>query len=307
MNIDLNLLRLFSVIYRTRSVSQTAEQLNLSQSACSHALTRLRDRLKDELFIRAGNKMLPTEYAHHLAEQILPALTMLEDGLKASHGFSPYEPHTFTIAVTDYTSWCLSPFTAHLSQHFPDIHFEFVQLEERIPGDALMNGKLDFVCGFEHQQKKSTESICRLCWFEDHYVNIRCRQTWSGDKNTPLTSEAFLAGQHILITPWNEPRGIVDIALAGKKKKRRVALKAASVLAAPYFVPNTPYLLTLPNRYAQEIHQRLDIEMNQLPFELPTYKLMLYWHKTRDSSDKIQWFLQQFQDFHQREQETQTE
>ena len=62
-NIDLNLLKLFACLYRTASVTAAAEELNLSQSACSHALQRLRERLEDELFVRVDKQMLPTEYS----------------------------------------------------------------------------------------------------------------------------------------------------------------------------------------------------------------------------------------------------
>ena len=37
--LDLNLLRVFDVIYRTRNVSRAAEQLGLSQPSTSQALT----------------------------------------------------------------------------------------------------------------------------------------------------------------------------------------------------------------------------------------------------------------------------
>ena len=45
--LDLNLLRLFDAVWRTRSVSLAAKQLGLSQPAASQGLARLRHALGD--------------------------------------------------------------------------------------------------------------------------------------------------------------------------------------------------------------------------------------------------------------------
>ncbi|ETU85442.1 hypothetical protein Q053_03391 [Pseudomonas aeruginosa BWHPSA048] len=48
---DLNLFRVFEVVYRERNLTRAAGLLHLSQSAVSHALARLRDQLGDPLFV----------------------------------------------------------------------------------------------------------------------------------------------------------------------------------------------------------------------------------------------------------------
>ena len=50
--LDLNLFRVFDVVYRERSLTRSAEVLSLSQSAVSHALGRLRQRLGPRRFRR---------------------------------------------------------------------------------------------------------------------------------------------------------------------------------------------------------------------------------------------------------------
>lgn len=294
-NLDLNLLKVFAAMYQTGSVTQSADQLNLSQSACSHALTRLRERLSDELFIRVDNKMLPTEYARHLAPNILPALALLNKGLESSRPFCAQERHVFRIAATDYTSWCMQPFLAEISQHYPSIDIEFLQLERRLPVEELKQGEIDLVCGFSHQEE-SNEALEHLIWFEDKYVNVRCKLH---PAQNSLTLEQFLTFPHVLITPWNEPRGIIDFSLAQLKKKRRIGLKTASVLAAPHFVIDTHNLLSIPSRYADHVCQTLPLITDTLPLQVPNYQLMLYWHRTLSKSSKLEWFIEQFSMFHQ--------
>lgn len=52
MDIDLNLLKVFEIVYDERNIIRAAARLFLTQSAASHALARLRDVLGDPLFIR---------------------------------------------------------------------------------------------------------------------------------------------------------------------------------------------------------------------------------------------------------------
>ena len=63
MNIDLRLLGILAELRRTRSVSHTAENLGLSQSAVSMSLARLRKHFSDPLFVRTSKGMEPTPYA----------------------------------------------------------------------------------------------------------------------------------------------------------------------------------------------------------------------------------------------------
>ena len=79
---DLNLLVVFDAIMRDRSVTRAGERLGLSQPAMSHALTRLRHMLKDELFVRSPNGMMPTPRAELLATPIRIALDGLQQSLE---------------------------------------------------------------------------------------------------------------------------------------------------------------------------------------------------------------------------------
>jgi DNA-binding transcriptional LysR family regulator len=293
-SIDLNLLKLFACMYRTASVTATAEELNLSQSACSHALQRLRERLEDDLFVRVDNQMLPTEYSVRLAQSVLPALQLLNQGLVSSQAFSDQSEQTIRIAATDYVAWCMQSFTAYLSREYPKTKIEFIQLDERIPQDLLQTGELDLICGIEHQ-KKQPESLASLVWFEDDYLCLRCNEH---QMYGPLTLEYFLQCKHVLVTPWNESRGVVDLGLSKLRKKRDVAIKMASLLAAPYFVSGTDYLLVLPKKYAQQIKGRLALKSSPLPFAMDNYKLSLYWHKTYQNDPKLKWFIETFSQFY---------
>jgi DNA-binding transcriptional LysR family regulator len=124
--IDLNLLVVFDAIMRDRSVTRAGQRLNLSQPAMSHALTRLRHMLKDELFVRSPNGMVPTPRAEQLATPIRIAL----DGLQQSLEPVQFEPETatatFRIAVDNYAAIVLvAPIAAHVAKIAPGVTLEF--------------------------------------------------------------------------------------------------------------------------------------------------------------------------------------
>src|SRR5258708_35907211 len=61
--IDLNLLVVFSFVLEERHVARAAGRLNLTPSAVSHALVRLRQLLNDPLFLRTAKGVVPTARA----------------------------------------------------------------------------------------------------------------------------------------------------------------------------------------------------------------------------------------------------
>src|SRR5438445_13438310 len=80
--IDLNLLVVFDAVMQERNVTRAGHRLGLSQPAMSHALTRLRHMLKDDLFIRSPKGMVPTPRSEQLAEPVRAALDGLQHSLE---------------------------------------------------------------------------------------------------------------------------------------------------------------------------------------------------------------------------------
>jgi DNA-binding transcriptional LysR family regulator len=124
--LDLNLLVVFDAIMRDRSVTRAGQRLGLSQPAMSHALTRLRHMLKDELFVRSPSGMMPTPRAEELATPIRIAL----DGLQQSLEQNQFDPSkattTFRIAVDNYAAIVLvAPIAAHVARVASGVRLDF--------------------------------------------------------------------------------------------------------------------------------------------------------------------------------------
>lgn len=88
-SIDLNLLPVFEAVYEEKNLSRAAERLGMSQSAVSHALTRLRDLLRDELFVRLPQGVQCTPLADLVYQRVRESLAGVRDLLGETRMFNP--------------------------------------------------------------------------------------------------------------------------------------------------------------------------------------------------------------------------
>ena len=86
---DLTQIRLLAELCRSRSVSQAAQRIGVSQSAASHALAKMRKQLRDPLFTRTRDGFQPTPFGARLGSASCEALDTLLAGLSSSDQFDP--------------------------------------------------------------------------------------------------------------------------------------------------------------------------------------------------------------------------
>lgn len=79
--INLNHLRIFLVVYRTRSMTLAAKELHLTQSGVSQQIKGLEDSLNIVLFDRLGRKIIPTAQAEILYAECSRKLDELDTTL----------------------------------------------------------------------------------------------------------------------------------------------------------------------------------------------------------------------------------
>lgn len=107
---DLNLLVLFEIVLEERHVGRAADRLNLSRSAVSHGIGRLRQLLNDPLFVRTPRGVVPTERALKLADRIAD---LLDQARRVISTAEPFDPATssrrFTIGAPDGISAVVLP------------------------------------------------------------------------------------------------------------------------------------------------------------------------------------------------------
>src|SRR5688572_30072281 len=107
-NFDLNLLVAFDALLEERNVTWAARRLNVTQSAMSASLKRLRDSLGDPILVQHGKAMVPTPHALALAPEVARAIATLRSLISAGTAFDPTKSdRCFKIAASDYVTTVL--------------------------------------------------------------------------------------------------------------------------------------------------------------------------------------------------------
>lgn len=109
LNLDIRALNTFLIIMQTGSITAAANQLNVTQSAISHGLEKLRGIFQDELFLRAGRGIKPTPRAQQLFEELKPLLASIQSLTEAAE-FVPAQANIkWTVAANDFQRDMLLP------------------------------------------------------------------------------------------------------------------------------------------------------------------------------------------------------
>lgn len=105
--IDLNLLTVFEAVYIHKGIVNAAKVLNLTPSAISQSIQKLRATFPDPLFIRKGQGVTPTAYAAHLHEYISQGLESILCALDVNNNYD--KERIITVASAPSSGALLMP------------------------------------------------------------------------------------------------------------------------------------------------------------------------------------------------------
>ncbi len=294
-NKDLNLLRVFHVVYQERNASRAAERLALSQPALSHKLAKLRHEMGDPLFVRAPRGLTPTPRAHELAPQVQALVGDIEAFYHRSEGsdfLSRNERlHLFT---TDYLEQSLLPgLLPRLRAQAPGVILITHNTRGQLPREELEKGSCDLAIAGFYDELPDTLRQQRL--FSEDFVVLASRHNPHLNGGA-LGLEQFLACEHLLTTLTGDLHGRVDRAREARGLRRRIAAGLSSVLAPTRLVRDSAFLLTCLRSVAEEAAQRdPDLQIHPLPIDLPRVEVKQIWHERTDADPLRRWLRQQIQ------------
>jgi len=144
---DLNLLRIFDLLFEERSVTRVAQRASLTQSAISHALRRLRQSVGDPLFTRQPGGLQPTARAEELAPKIREILVQIRGALAPPLFDASTSDRRFTIAAGSYFCRLIVPRLIGLArQRAPGVTLRIVNIDQALV-DELDEGTIDLALG----------------------------------------------------------------------------------------------------------------------------------------------------------------
>ena len=260
---DLNLLVLFETVIEERNVGRAAERLNLSASAVSHGLGRLRRLLNDPLFLKTPKGVVPTERARELAAPIGDILARVRSVISTAEPFEPARSRRrFTIGTADGFSVFLPPLLDEIARKAPgiDLVVRHMQMETAF---SDLDGRLIDVAIAPFYELPARFAAQRL--YEEEFV-VAARSGHPFSKKPTL--ENYCRMQHLLVAPRGDPSGVVDELLASRGLSRRVALAVPNFLLALDLLTRTELVCVLPRRFVEMHAERFAVGTAKLPLDL---------------------------------------
>lgn len=284
--LDLNLLIALDALLRERSITRAAERLNLTPSAVSSALARLRQYFDDELLVQVGRRMEPTPRAEGLHDAVRDVLVRIDSTIASQPRFDPASSdRTFRIFLSDYMQFVLVPhLLALVAEQRCTARFEFLPQVSN-PQRSLERGEADLLIiprGFlspDHPEE---------VLYEEGFVCVVWRD--SPLAQGELTFERYLAAGHVVMQP---PTGTGEAFEAWFVRRygvaRNVAVTTYGFAPLVALVCGTDHIATVHARLARILAAAWPVAIKPPPLPIERMEQAVQWHKYRTQDPGLAW------------------
>jgi DNA-binding transcriptional LysR family regulator len=277
--LDLNLIRIFCAVMSKRSTTLAGEELDITQSAVSNGLRRLRAHFADPLFIKTPQGMTPTPLAERLAAPLTEGLAFLHSTIEAVEAFDPRtSQRSFRIYMSDMGQLVLIPqLVRAMEEEAPGISLSVMEVPPKAAYLAMSEGGIDiaigtfasFQSGF-HSQHLFTKNYC-----------VMGRRGHPAFENG-LTLEKFLGARHAVYHPPAASHDDFEEHVAKlfreRGARRQVMLELVHGLGIVDTIAASNLLICVPQRLAETFFDRADVESRPLPFTFMPTDISQFWH-----------------------------
>jgi len=286
-SLDLNLLTVFEAIYELGTVGGAADHLALSQSATSHALSRLREACRDDLFVRTRQGLSPTPVAKDMYPAIKQALDALRASLAEASGFDPgTSQRRFRISIPHP----MGPFYAvalrtAAAAVAPDIVLIFDTVSRPVDlEDNLRDGIVDIAIDW---LPVALDPFVNKKLFDDQVVLLARSDHPSAHQG--ITIENLRKAEFVTL---HRRREIGHSPQALEEVSRLIcheAVRVSELLEIPTVVASTDLLGIFLSSMGPLMKKRLGLQVFPIPLELPPMPIYMIWHETRRRDAAHRW------------------
>jgi len=290
--LDLNLFLVLHTVLSERSVTRAAQKLHVTQSAVSNALARLRELLRDPLFVRHGRGLVPTPRAQELAPVVLRAMSELQSAVDGAAFVPAQSTRRFTLAWSDAQSIAHLPaLLPRFERELPNATLRIVTVDYLIATNGLALGEVELALGpvqaafppLLHEPIYDEEVV--LAVRRDHASIVRC-----------LLREQFEDIEFVDIQLALGQGGVGNLLmtelLARHGLSWRIGMVAPDFTTAAHAAAVSDYVVGLPARAGRAFCEFLPLQLVELPAFLnrPTMSMAMLWHPRTDGDAGARYF-----------------
>lgn len=303
---DLNLLKVFDAVYEDRNLVVAGRRLNLTQSAVSHALARLRELVGDELFVRTGKGMVPSGRAAAMAPELRDALRRIE----ATLGVEPFAPaqstRRFVIAANDHvTAVIVAPLVRLLQAQAPGVDLVIRPSTRLDLAEQIDVGRIDLAIGIFSQvpprlNARTLVSQGEAILLRKEHPAARRKLGLADLAKYPLVTisvggqeegavDGFLLERGLARQSEMFDRHALEEALAEIGARPRLRVTVPHSLAIPALLRETDMLSIVPHSLARALTRTGELVLRERPYAAAPAVTRAVWHRRNDHDAGHAW------------------
>ncbi len=288
LRMDLNLFRVLEAIHTQGGISAAARSLHLTQPAITHSLNRLRELFGDPLFVRQGNRVIPTDKTRAVMAEVQLHLKGLQATTRMQPAFrADALEQEFSVGFRDVLeSIAFPPLLARLADLAPGVRLLSRRIAASEVERELTAGGIDLV--IDRRLASSPRLSSEHLLDESLVVVMRRKHPLAGGS---LRKADYLGARHVAVSQLGEAVPL-DVLLTQDGRPRRIQLVCQHYFSACQVVAGSDLLLTMPSSYAASFSRLLPLATQALPIKLKPIPILAYWHQSRDHDRAHAWFRQ---------------
>ncbi|MDF2153245.1 transcriptional regulator LeuO [Vibrio sp. CAU 1672] len=281
--VDLNLLTVFDAVMQEQNITRAAHNLGMSQPAVSNAVARLKVMFNDELFMRQGRGIQPTQRARQLFGPIRQALQLIRNELPSSVFESETSTRLFKLAICSPCDMRFAPrIMANIKQQAPNVQLHLDAEFDRQLSERMRYQEIDFVIDyarFDEQGFSSTEI------FKDELVVIaaRCHPRIQGS----VTTSALITEKHAKLSRVHGQRSFSEQAY--RELDCQAYYEGSSLSNLLYVVGQSELITIAPRWMAENAVNSEQLQILEFPFENKEISGYLSWHESSEKDKGHIW------------------
>ena len=269
LDLDGRLLQLLVTLVKLGSVTQTAQRMDVTQSAVSHQLDRLRAIVGDELFVKSGRGIVATARAEVLADQAKALLAQMQRLVQAEVFDASRLKQCFTIAANDLQRDFLLPqLLNRLREQAPGVSLRVIPSD--VPTAEMLR---DQACQLviSPRPPDATDIRHKRLFTDTYRVFFDPSQ-----RKAPRSLKAFEAADHVHVVHTTQRKLEIDEVLEKSGITRQFAVTVSHFGGVAAFIQGSQRLATLPGLLRQGLLRGLA----DAPLPMPTPDMPMYaiWH-----------------------------
>lgn len=280
LDLDGHALKLLLAVAEEGSVTRAAARLDLTQSAVSHALDKLRAITGDALFVRSGRGIVATPQAAVLVQRARRLLDELRAFSQAA-GFEPARlSGPFTVAANDLQrDLLLPPLLRRLRARAPRLTLRVIP--SGAPQAALLReGGCELLLT---PRPPEGSDIVHQRLFDDAYAVFYDAEM----RSAPASRAEWLAAEHVSVR-YEDGRGLdIDDVFAARGLVREIVATVPGFAGIAALLRGGPWLATLPSRVAEGVLR--GFAHAPVPVATPRMPMYAVWHRRQQEDPAHRW------------------